>query len=177
MIIKNVRLICTLICFPLGLHRREIITVRGQSYFSRLPIYWPPIPLSARRVCPPPATKAGGTQSPGGEGDGGSIFWKTREIGLPSYSNNLSTVYIVHRKDGSLHLCIICISHAPKVTSVCTVPACNPHMEAHEGLMGEIYDVFPFPPTYGRQANNQRYMHLYSVHTDRGDRELDRVGR
>ncbi len=33
-------------------------TVRGQSYFSRLPKYWPPIPLSARRVCPPPATKA-----------------------------------------------------------------------------------------------------------------------
>ncbi len=46
-------------------------TVRGQSYFSRLPKFWPPIPLSARRVCPPPATKAGGTHSPGGEGDGG----------------------------------------------------------------------------------------------------------
>ncbi len=63
-------------------------TVRGQFYFSRLPKYWPPppIPLSARRVCPPPATKAGGTHSPGGEGDGGSIVWKTREIGLPSYS-------------------------------------------------------------------------------------------
>jgi hypothetical protein len=30
--------------------------------------------------------------SPGGEGDGGSIFWKTREIGMPSYSNNLSTL-------------------------------------------------------------------------------------
>jgi hypothetical protein len=57
-------------------YRREIITVRGQSYFF---------------VCPPPATKAVGTHSPGGEGDGGSIFWKTREIGLPSYSNNLST--------------------------------------------------------------------------------------
>jgi len=29
----------------------------------------------------------GRTDSPGGgEGDGGSIFWKTREIGLPSYS-------------------------------------------------------------------------------------------
>jgi hypothetical protein len=28
----------------------------------------------------------GKTDSPGGEGDGGSIFWKTREIGLPSYS-------------------------------------------------------------------------------------------
>ncbi len=26
------------------------------------------------------------TDSPGGEGGGGSIFWKTREIGLPSYS-------------------------------------------------------------------------------------------
>ncbi len=68
--------------------RREII-VRGQSYFSRLPKYWPPppIPLCARWVCPPPAT----TNSPGGEGDGGSIFWKTREIGLPSYKD-LSTV-------------------------------------------------------------------------------------
>ncbi len=50
--------------------RREII-VRGQSYFSRLLKYWPPIPLSTWRVCPPPATKAGGTHSPGGEGDGG----------------------------------------------------------------------------------------------------------
>ncbi len=46
----------------------------------------PPIPLSARRVCPPPATKAGGAHKPGGEGDGVSIFWKTRELGLPSYS-------------------------------------------------------------------------------------------
>ncbi len=35
----------------------------------------------------PPAFVAGGrTDSPGGEGDGGSIFWKRREIGLPSYS-------------------------------------------------------------------------------------------
>jgi hypothetical protein len=45
-------------------------------------------------VCPSPATKAGGTHSPGGEGDGGSIFWKTRDIGLACYrhSNNLSTL-------------------------------------------------------------------------------------
>ncbi len=78
-------------------------------------------------------------------------------------------LYIVHRKDGSLHLYIICISHAPKVTPVCTRTfLLQPtHMEAHEGLMGEIYDVFPSPPTYGRQASNQRYMHLYSVQTDR----------
>jgi hypothetical protein len=83
-----------------GLQRREII-VRGQSYFSRLPKYCPPGPLSARRVCPPSATEAGGTHSPGGEGDGGSIFWKTREIGLPSY-NDLSTVYRLAIGD-SLH--------------------------------------------------------------------------
>ncbi len=30
--------------------RREII-VRGQSYFSRLPKYWPPIPLTPRLCC------------------------------------------------------------------------------------------------------------------------------
>ncbi len=45
--------------------------------------------LSSSKILTP-ATKAGGTHSPGGEGDGGSIFWKTREIGLPSY-NDLST--------------------------------------------------------------------------------------
>jgi hypothetical protein len=40
-------------------------------------------------VCVPPAFVGGRTHSPGGEGGGGSIFWKTRDIGLPSYSNNL----------------------------------------------------------------------------------------
>jgi hypothetical protein len=39
-----------------------------------------------------PLLGGGRTHSPGGEGAGGSIFWKTRDIGLPSYSNNLSTV-------------------------------------------------------------------------------------
>ncbi len=72
-------------------YRRREIIVRGQSYFSRLPKYWPPIPISARRVCTPCLCCGGRTDSPGGEGDGGSIFWKTREIGLPSY-NDLSTV-------------------------------------------------------------------------------------
>ncbi len=64
---------------------------RVQSCVLRLPKYWPPTPLSTRRVCPPPATEAGGTHSPGGEGGGGSIFWKTKEVGLASYNNNLST--------------------------------------------------------------------------------------
>ncbi len=35
------------------------------------------------------------THLPGGEGGGGSIFWKRRDIGLASYSNNLSTVSLV----------------------------------------------------------------------------------
>jgi hypothetical protein len=42
---------------------------------------------------PPPHNKGGGDTLAGrrrGEG-GGSIFWKTRDIGLPSYSNNLCT--------------------------------------------------------------------------------------
>jgi hypothetical protein len=52
----------------------------------------PPPPLRPASVSsPPPSTKAGGRQSPGGEGGGGSIFWQTQDIGLASYSNNLST--------------------------------------------------------------------------------------
>jgi hypothetical protein len=44
-------------------------------------------------ACVPPAFVVGGrTYSPGGEGGGGSIFRKTRDIGLPSFSNNLTTL-------------------------------------------------------------------------------------
>jgi len=39
--------------------RREIIT-RGQSYSSRIPQYWPPIPLSAGRVWTPAFVVGGG---------------------------------------------------------------------------------------------------------------------
>ncbi len=81
----------TLLC----LGRREVVTVRGRSYFSRLPKYWPPSPS------PPgesvlPRNKGGGYTL--GEGSGGSIFWKTREIGLPSYNNNLSTAWGIRNK-------------------------------------------------------------------------------
>ncbi len=48
-------------------HRREII-VRGQSYGWRLPKYWQPIPLTARRVGTPRLWCGGRTHSPGGEG-------------------------------------------------------------------------------------------------------------
>ncbi len=52
-------------------------------------IFTLPHPLSTQRVCPPPERRGGGggTHSPGGEGvGGGSIFWKTPDIGLASYS-------------------------------------------------------------------------------------------
>ncbi len=77
--------------------RREIITVRELPYVSRLPKYWPP-PPSPPGECVLPPNKGGGTHSPGGEGGGGSIFWKTRDIGFPSYSNNLSTAGAIWRK-------------------------------------------------------------------------------
>jgi hypothetical protein len=48
--------------------------------------------LVFQNIDPPSSLRpGGGTNSPGGEGGGGSIFCKTRETGLPSYSNNLST--------------------------------------------------------------------------------------
>ncbi len=66
--------------------RREIIYCkRAILSLSSSKILTPHPPLPQASVSSPP-TKAGGTHSPGGEGDRGSIFWKTREIGLPSYS-------------------------------------------------------------------------------------------
>jgi hypothetical protein len=48
-----------------------------------------PQPPSPPGECVPLLFGGGGwTHSPGGEG---SIFWKTKDIGLPSNSNNLST--------------------------------------------------------------------------------------
>jgi hypothetical protein len=54
-------------------------------------ILTPHPPLRPASVYPPPLLR-GRTHSPGGEGDGGSIFWKTREIGCPLTVNNLSTI-------------------------------------------------------------------------------------
>jgi hypothetical protein len=63
--------------------RREIITVRGQSYVRIIQNIEPHPPLRPASVSFP--------RNKGGEGGGGSIFWKTRDIGLAFYSNNLST--------------------------------------------------------------------------------------
>jgi hypothetical protein len=50
----------------------------------------PPTPLSARRVCPSQQSRGVHTRR-AERGGGRSILWKTRDIGLPSYSDNLST--------------------------------------------------------------------------------------
>jgi hypothetical protein len=77
-----------------SIYQRGFHIGRVQSCVMRLPKYWPPTPFSTRRVCPPPATKAVHTRVAERGGGGGSIFWKTKDIGLASYSNNLFTVSI-----------------------------------------------------------------------------------
>jgi hypothetical protein len=69
--------------------RWEIITVRGQSYVSRLPKYWPPPPAS---VSSPPHKGGGGGYTLAGQRGG----WGT------SYSNNLSTGALDPKSDLSL---------------------------------------------------------------------------
>ncbi len=65
--------------------RREIITVRGQSYVSRLPKYWPPpTPLSARRLCTPAFVWGGGGHTRRAEmGVGGQYFGRRETQDCP----------------------------------------------------------------------------------------------
>jgi hypothetical protein len=81
----------------LYVQRREVIYCKRAilSLSSSKILTPPPIPLSARRVCnvivyPPVLGGRGKDTLARGRGGWGSIFWKTREIGLPSYIN-LST--------------------------------------------------------------------------------------
>jgi hypothetical protein len=70
--------------------RHKVLTYveyRAVSASSKILTTHPPLhPASVSS----PAPKAGCTHSPGGEGGGGSIFWKTSDKGLASY-NNLNT--------------------------------------------------------------------------------------
>ncbi len=54
-----------------------------------------PPPPSPPGECVPSPLSGGKDTQPGGEGGWGSIFWKTIDVGLPSYSDNLSTVKIM----------------------------------------------------------------------------------
>ncbi len=74
---------------------------RAILFLSSSKILTPHPPL--RECC------GGRTDSPGGEGDGGSIFWKTKEIGLPSYSK-ICTLCCSRR----------CISCGKEITEILT---------------------------------------------------------
>jgi hypothetical protein len=64
-------------------HPQSTYICRVQSCVWRLPKYLPPTPLSAQRVCPPPALVHTRRAV---RGVGGSIFWKTPDLVLASYS-------------------------------------------------------------------------------------------
>jgi hypothetical protein len=87
----------------------KYFSIRGQSYFSRLPKYWPPIPLFARRVCPPPATLAGRR--------GGWGVKKTREIGLPSYSK-ICTLWVYFKEKNSFSLSFYGSARSCRLSSI-----------------------------------------------------------
>jgi hypothetical protein len=83
---RTISLNCLLYHCVIDLYRREIIYCKRTILsLSSSKILTPRPPLRPASVYPPPLL-GGRTHSPGGEGDGGSIFWKTREIGLPSFS-------------------------------------------------------------------------------------------
>ncbi len=63
-------------------NRREIITVRGQSYVLRLPKYWPPTPLTARRVCNPRLCCGGEDTLAGWRGGVGGNYFGIRKTQL-----------------------------------------------------------------------------------------------
>ncbi len=100
---------------------RQLCRIKPQStYIHRVQIsVWlassellTPHPLSTQRVCPQPAPKAGGTQDTLAVrcGGGGSIFRKTSDIGLASYS--IILLRINHT------LCALHFDHGPRATAV-----------------------------------------------------------
>ena len=66
----------------------------------------PHLPLRPANVYPPPLLRGEDTLA-GRRGGGGSIFWKTRDIGLASYSNNLSTYSSVYGDAQKVSKCIL----------------------------------------------------------------------
>jgi hypothetical protein len=114
-------------------NRREIITVRGQSYVLRLPKYCPPLPLWARRLWtpPPPAFVAGGGYTRRVErGVGGeSIFWKTQDTAL----------YSIFIESSLLET---------KNVLTCCLPAGGAGWEWwQEEWDGALYSAHPLPPS------------------------------
>ncbi len=103
----------------------------------------PPLPL---RVRPPPATQGGGggTHSPGGEGK-----MRLREIGLASYSNNLSTTYPL----GAQNITLLKLMFGELVHRMSQDPP--PHLDVEDqggvGLSPQVHHG------KGRQQSLQQY--------------------
>ncbi len=62
---------------------RAVSAVSGVFQTTKLLTPPPPPPLYPARVSPPPAPKAGGTHSPGGEGVGGQYFGRRQTLDWP----------------------------------------------------------------------------------------------
>jgi hypothetical protein len=78
-----------------------------------------------QNIDPPPFVAGGGhTRRAEGGGDGGSIFWKTQDIKLASYSNNLSTVLLQPVLPLPLAICVLqakCVTLDVSVLQRCPV--------------------------------------------------------
>ncbi len=89
----------TSLCGPQYLYIVERLLLKEANPMSRVFQNIDP-PLRTASVSspgvPPPLLRVEDTLA-GWRGGWGSIFWKTRDIGLASYSNNLSTLYIVSK--------------------------------------------------------------------------------
>ncbi len=70
----------------MGLTPQSSYTYRVQSSVWRLSNFWPPPTPSPSSECVLPPHQRRGYTLAGRSGGGGSIFWKTPDIGLASYS-------------------------------------------------------------------------------------------
>ncbi len=88
-----------IICRDIIYCKRAILSLSSSKILTPHP------PLRPASVYPPPLLR-GRTHLPGGEGDGGSIFWKTRENqDCPLTVNNLSTALQLRKKRRQLRQC------------------------------------------------------------------------
>ncbi len=105
-----------------GIQPQSTYICRVQSSVWRLPKYWPPTPFPPSECVLPPHQRRGYTLA-GRWGGGGSIFWKTPDIGLASYllQYNLSTdtaLFFLHCQLTRRYSCILIKTFHQKLCSM-----------------------------------------------------------